>query len=167
MSETIERIDALRDRSLTWFLTSFLIWSGGSIALILYLSFGWRSLSGGLGRLLGYLIWVWFLAFLFLWVVMLGRYLLIRGRIGRDPVLTTALNDEGVRSAWLRAASTGFWTMLAAEVAFVLIRVGTGGVIALGLAPVELVMLQGVRSPVVLAVGVGVTVGRYLRLRRA
>ncbi len=158
----VEHLDRQRDRSLAWFLGCFLFWVASTMVLtvaVVRLGFAGRAVGP-------YLLLTLALAPFLLWFFFLGRYFWIQLRIRSDPRLAEALNDELVRAAWLKAAAAGFWTMLAAEVLLTLARLLTNIVIAMGLLPWTAGMFNELRSPLVLALGIGVTVGVYLHQRR-
>ncbi len=157
-AQQVEQFDRQRDRSLAWFLGSFLVWTLATIgSMFLLVSPGLVSVS---------LVGPVFLLPLALWLFFLGRYLWIQARIHSDPRLAEALNDELVRTAWLRAAAAGFWAMLAAEVLSTLWRMLANMTVGLGLVQINSVLFLDLRAPLTLAVGIGVTIGVYLHQRR-
>ena len=154
----VERLDRQRNSSLAWFLGSFLVWTLGTIAAMFLL-------IGVLG------LGMWVLAPLYvlplaLWLFFLVRYLLIQSRIRSQPRLAEALNDELVRAAWLKAAAAGFWAMLTAEILVTFWRVLANTTVSIGLVPRNYTLLIDIRSPLVLAIGIGVTIAVYLYQRR-
>ncbi len=155
----VERLDRQRNRSLAWFLGSFLVWTlsaTGGIVLI-----------ASPVRLADWVVGPFFSLPLLFWLFSLLRYLGIQSRIRSQPRLAEALNDELVRTAWLKAASAGFWAMLTAEILVTLWGTLVVNVaIDLGLVPLNSVLMMDLRSPLVLAIGVGVTIGVYLYQRR-
>jgi hypothetical protein len=154
----VEQLDRRRDRSLAWFLGCFLAWTLATIAsMFLLVTPGLVSLA---------LIVPVFALPLAFWLFFLGRYLWIQARIRSDPRLAEALNDELVRTTWLRAAAAGFWAMLAVEVLSTLWRMLTNVTVSMGLVPLNPVLFLDLRAPLTLAVGIGVTIGVYLYQRR-
>ena len=143
-TQRMEHLDLQRNRSLAWFLGTFLFWSFCSIALLL----GYGIL-GGFGP-----------------VFFLGRYLWIQHRIKADPRMSEALNDEMVRSTWFRAAAAGFWSMLAVEVVFTILRISSNLLVSMGFIDIRFIAVPDIRAPLAIAVGVGVTIGVYLHHRR-
>jgi len=157
-SREVEKLDRQRDRSLSWFLGSFLLWTLYAIGSMYAMLIPEKPGLWVLGSV--------FVLSMGVWVFFLGRYLWIQSRIRMDPRLAETLNDELVRIAWLRAMSAGFWAMLAAEVLFTIWRMAVNLLVGLGLIPLNPVVFVDIRAPLVLAVGVGVTIGVYLHQRR-
>lgn len=157
-SRQVEILDQQRDRSLSWFLGSFLVWTlsmvGAQYAVLLLGTAALWAVGPILFISMG------------LWILFLGRYLWVQYRIRSDPQLAEILNDELVRTAWRRAAASGFWALLAVVVLMTLVRTATTVSVGLGVIPIEPAIFVDVRVPLGLAVGVGVTIGVYLHQRR-
>jgi hypothetical protein len=162
-TEEMERLDEQRNRSLMWFLGTFLAWSFASI-LIIMAAFTLMGTSDSDMILVMSLPLV--VLPLLLWIYFLVRFLLIRRRIRRNPEAAAYLDDEMVRDAWRRAAATGFWAMLAVEALVTLQALTLRVIIVTGLVSPIPSVLSAIQAPMVIAVGVGVTIGRYLYLRR-
>jgi len=160
--EITERLDQQRNQSLAWFMWSFLVWSFLQIFVII----GY-AITGLLGSpLLPWLFLGGGLVPMALWVFFLLRYLFLGRRIRSNPVIAEALRDEMVRDAWYRAAAAGFWSMLAVEASFTILKVLSTVLIGYFLGAPQLMMFLEIRSPLAIAVGLGVTIGTYLRYRR-
>ncbi len=161
-TEMTERLDRQRNLSLSWFMWSFLTWSFLQILVIAgFAVFGMRDHE--------FLTWLFFVGGLIpmtLWIFFLTRFLFIQRRIRGNPVIAEALRDEMVREAWLRAAAYGFWSMLAVEAAFTILKVVSSIVFVNLLGAPHLMIFLEARSPLAIAVGLGVTIGTYLRYRR-
>ncbi len=161
-TELTERLDRQRNLSLTWFMWSFLTWSFLQILVISgFAILGMRDQE--------FLTWLFFVGGflpLVLWIFFLIRFLIIQKRIRGNPVIAEALRDEMVREAWLRAAAYGFWSMLAVEAAFTILKVLSTIVFVHLLGVPHFLMVLEIRSPLAIAVGLGVTIGTYLRYRR-
>ncbi|MFC1499465.1 hypothetical protein ACFL6T_00425 [Candidatus Zixiibacteriota bacterium] len=160
--EITERLDRQRNQSLAWFMWSFLIWSFLQIFVITGYAFmnllgspllPWVFLGGGLVPLA-------------LWICFLLRYFFLGRRIRSNPAIAEALRDEMVKEAWHRAAAAGFWSMLAVEASFTILKVISTIVVSHFLGAPHLLILLEIRSPLAIAVGLGVTIGTYLRYRR-
>ena len=157
-----ERLDRQRNQSLAWFMWSFLAWS--FLQILVLTSFAVMGM-----REQEFLTWLFFVIGFIpmaLWITFLIRFLWVRHRIGADPQVAEALRDEMVREAWLRAAAAGFWSMLAVEASFTILKVLANVVFAQFLGIPHLLIFLEIRSPLAIAVGLGVTIGTYLRLRR-
>ncbi|MFC1628152.1 hypothetical protein ACFL3H_03435 [Gemmatimonadota bacterium] len=160
--EITERLDRQRNQSLAWFMWSFLVWSFLQIIVI----FGYAIVRMSDPGFLPWLFLVGGTLPMAIWVYSLIRYLFLGRRIRSNPEIAEALNDEMVREAWLRAAAAGFWSMLAVEAGFTILKVlSTGLILHVFGAPQVLIVLE-IRSPLAIAVGLGVTIGTYLRYRR-
>jgi hypothetical protein len=155
----VERLDRQRNRSLAWFLGCFLVWTLSAL--------GGMVLVASPVRLTAWILGPLFSIPLLFWLLFLLRYLRIQSRIRSQPRLAEVLNDELVRTAWLKAAAAGFWAMLTAEIVVTLGRTLAGIIsVGFGLIPWKPVLALDIRSPLVLAIGVGVTIGVYLYQRR-
>jgi hypothetical protein len=160
----MERLDQRRNRNLAWFLGVFLFWSVSSVLMI---GASIMLMQAGASTAITPLLLIPTVAVpLLIWIVLLARYALIQGRIRANPELALKLDDEMVRDAWKRAASTGFWTMLTVEVLVTLQVFVMSVLMGAGLVPPGPILLDYVQAPLAIAVGVGVTIGRYLYLRR-
>jgi hypothetical protein len=158
-TEEVERLDRQRNRSLAWFLGSFLVWSLGTM--------GWMGFQISRPWLGMWVVVPLYVLPLAVWLFSLLHYLGIQSRIRSQPRLAEVLNDELVRTAWLKAAAAGFWAMLTAEIVVTLGRTLAGIIsVGFGLIPWKPVLALDIRSPLVLAIGVGVTIGVYLYQRR-
>ena len=98
--ELRERLDRARERTLAWFLVTFLFWAFAQITLTLLFLF-----MLGQHTLPAWLFGPFALLPLLLSLVFLGAYLRVMQRIRADRATAEALNDELVRYAWLRAAA--------------------------------------------------------------
>jgi hypothetical protein len=155
----VERLDRQRNRSLAWFLGCFLVWTLSAL--------GGMVLVASPVRLTAWILGPLFSIPLLFWLLFLLRYLRIQSRIRSQPRLAEVLNDELVRTAWLKAAAAGFWAMLTAEILVSIWQFLVANVaIGFRLIPLNPVLLMDLRSPLVLAVGVIVTIGIYLYNRR-
>lgn len=161
LTQRMEHLDLKRTRNLAWFLGSFLVWSFCSIVLLL--GYG---IFGGYNRAFTPVLIVLLTLPLAVWLFFLGRYLWIQRRIKADPQIAEALNDEMVRSTWFRAAAAGFWSMLAVEVVFTILRTSSNLMVGMGFVDISILYIPDIRSPLAIAVGVGVTIGVYLHHRR-
>jgi len=158
--ETIERLDRQRSRSLACFLGTFLFWSLCWIAISLL-----HWILGAFGP--EDALWLLPLTGIptILWLFFLLRYRSIQYKIKSDPEVAAVLNDEMVRYAWLRAASLGFWSMLAVEA---IPTIGLAFINSLHafIGTPDLSALYGIQSPLAVTVGVSVTICAYLHARR-
>ena len=60
----------------------------------------------------------------------------------------------------------GFWSMVAVEAGFTILKVLSNVAVSLFIEDPRVLILLQIRSPLVLAVGLGVTIGTYLHYRR-
>lgn len=159
--ELREQLDRARERTLAWFLGTFLFWAIAQITLTLLFLF-----AAGQHALPAWLFGPFALLPLLLSLVFLGAYLRVMQRIRADRATAEALNDELVRFAWLRAAAAGFWSMLGVMVAFSLVNILLRILTGFGLLDPRLGALDAIQPPLAIAAGVGVTVLTFLRLRK-
>ncbi len=160
--ELTERLDQQRNQSLAWFMWSFLAWS--FLQIIVIIGYVITGMSDP-----GFLPWLFLVGGLIpmtLWIFFLLRYLFIQRRIKVNPAIAEALRDEMVREAWHRAAAAGFWSMLAVEAVFTILKVLSTILVAYFLGVPQILIFLDIRSPLAIAVGLGVTIGTYLRYRR-
>jgi len=158
-TEEVERLDRQRNRSLAWFLGSFLVWNLSAMGGMIVVASPVRHAEWVLGPLFSIPALIWLFSLL--------RYFGIQSRIRSQPRLAKVLNDELVRTAWLKAAAAGFWAMLTAEILVTVWRTLAANLaIGFRLIPMNPVLAMDIRSPLVLAIGVGVTIGVYLYQRR-
>jgi hypothetical protein len=162
-TEDMERLDEQRNRSLMLFLATFLAWSFASILIIMA---AFTLMGTGDSDMILVMSLPLVVLPLLLWIYFLVRFLLIQRRIRRNPDVAAYLDDEMVRDAWRRAAATGFWAMLTVEALVTLQALALRVIIVTGLVSPMPSVLSAIQAPMVIAVGVGVTIGRYLYLRR-
>lgn len=158
-AQAIERLDKQRNRALTWFIGTFLLWIFCSIA---YTVIDW--ISGGLepelqDRLSMYLVAIPAIP----WLCFILRYRRLRRRITNTPEVAAALDDEIVQQAWTYAAAKGFWAMLAVEIIF---EGGLGFYQAFMGTP-NLSFLWDSQSIMAITIGLSVTIVTFLRARQS
>jgi len=161
-TEIIERLDKQRNRTLAWFIGTFLLWTLSAYAFTVI---NW--ISGGLEPELQARLSMYFVAIPSIpWLCFLLRYRDIRRRITTTPELASVLNDEIVQHAWLRAAAKGFWAMLAVEIIF---EVGLGFYQSSNafIGTPDLSFLWGFQSIMAITIGLSVTIGTFLRARQS
>ncbi|MFC1543697.1 hypothetical protein ACFL4Y_00385 [Gemmatimonadota bacterium] len=159
----LERLDRKRNRSLAWFLGTFLFWSIASMLLM----FASLTFLSGVGSQFVPLLLIPFGLFpIAIWGFFLARFLWIQGRIRREPRIAATLDDEMVRHAWMRAASYGFWAMLGTLVLVTLYVMLLRVLVITGVTPIAPSLFDAIQAPLSITVGVAVTIGSYLHQRR-
>ena len=162
--DELEQLDQKRNRALAWFLGVFLFWS---ITSVLMIGAFIVLMKAGINTDLPPLILVPSIVIpLLVSMVLLARYAFIQGKIRANPELARMMDEEMVREAWRRSAATGFWVMLAVEVLATIHVYISGFLMGAGILQPSPILLDSIQAPLSITVGVGVTIGRYLYLRR-